>query len=678
MLVIVALAMTALVAMAGLIIDGGMAWSNRRQVQNAADAASLAGTRVLGLDLKWRAVNAGNPSPPAAPFPDADAAVCDAINNALAYNTNTGQAIPAIDCISGTEEAVYVDFDRNELGMVGDGVPSTAQGVRVIPTGASDTFLMGIVGISTIDVRADATALAGPAAPPLGLLMPFVVQNPLSPFVPGEPYEVRSESEGECGEASLHLATDLLQDAGITLAVAIDPGPAATQPAAAPGQPSVPIADPDSTTFIVRQTVSMTAENGAKILYTTDGSDPTTSTTSVQYSTPLTFTETTVLKAIAQKGGKSSDVGTYTYTQATPPADVTATPPDGTEFTTDITVTLATTTSGAVIYYTSDGSDPGTTSAVYIGPLTFTSTTQLKAIAVSTEGASSGVSTFNYVKDGDTLPPEATPPGGTEFETTQNVTLTSGTPGATIYYTLDGSAPTSSSSEYTGPLSLVATTTIRAFAIAGGVDSLAVEFTYTKTGEICPDLSAGNFGWVDFSGGSNSNADLVDDIENPEDSDIDWYYDLCASSADTNCRDVHETSDQADDHWRLEGTSGHRNVALRAACDLYLGQVIYVPIWDGFETMPKKPNGNNAVFHLIGFAAFRLDGVIDNRNNGDVSSDACGAGLNMGGTPNDKGFVGTYVDSFVGTQVAPCIPSADGTNPCSNLSNDAFTINLAE
>ena len=57
MLVIVALGLTVLIAMAGLIIDGGMALSNRRQVQNAADAASLAGTRVLGLDLKWRADN---------------------------------------------------------------------------------------------------------------------------------------------------------------------------------------------------------------------------------------------------------------------------------------------------------------------------------------------------------------------------------------------------------------------------------------------------------------------------------------------------------------------------------------------------------------------------------------------------------------------------------------------
>ena len=673
MLIIVALGMTALVAMAGLVIDGGMAWSSRRQVQNASDAASLAGTRVLGLDLKWRAVNAGNPSPPSAPFPNADAAVCDAINAALDYNTNGVQTIEDIDCVSGSDDAVYVDFGKNTLGQVGGGIPPSAQGVRVTAHGASDTFLMGVVGISEVTLATDSTALAGPAAPPLGQLMPFVVQNPLAPFAPGETYEVRSESEGECGEASLDLDLD---NAGIVLAAATEDQLSGVQ-LLAPAQPTVPIAEPGSSTFVATINVVLSAENGAKIFYTTDGSDPKASATRLQYSTSLTLTETTVLKAIAEKGGQQSDVGTYTYTQATPPEAVTATPGDGTEFATSVDVTLSTPTAGATIYYTTDGTDPTTSSSVYSTSLNFTESTQLQALAWKA-GASSGITTFVYTKDGDTLPPAATPPGGTEFETTLNVALASGTPGAVIHYTTDGSTPTASSPIYSSPLSLVATTTIRAYATADGVDSLVVEFTYTKTGETCPDLSSGNFGWIDFSGGSNSNADLIDDIEHPENADIGWYYDVCASSADTNCRDAHDTDDPADDHWRIEGTSGHRNVALRTACDLYLGQVIYVPIWDGFETITKKPNGNNAVFHLIGFAAFRLDGVIDNKNNGDVSADACGAGLSMGGTPNDKGFVGTYVDSFVGTQVAPCIPSADGTNPCSNLSNDAFTINLAE
>jgi nucleoid-associated protein YgaU len=675
MVVIVALGLTALVAMAGLVIDGGMAWANRRQVQNAADSASLAGTRILGLDLKWRAVNAANPSPPPAPFANPDAAVCDAVNNALAYNTNNAQSIAAIDCVDGSPDAMYVDFDKNELGQVGDGIPANAQGVKVVGHGASDTFLMGVIGISTIDVAADAIALAGPAAPPLGNLMPFVVQNPLGPFVPGEQYEVRSESAGECG-ASLELAS-AADDAGIVLAMAPIPDDAPPAGHAAPGQPTVPVATPDSTTFTTPISVSLAAENGAKIYYTTDGTDPQTSGSRIQYNSTLTFRSTTVLKAIAEHGGKQSDVGTFTYTQGTPPEAVTATPDDGSPFTTSITVNLSTTTIGSTIYYTTDGSNPTTTSAIYSSALNFSATTQVRAMAWK-DGIASAITTFNYVKDGDTQPPVADPPGGTSFETSLNVTLTSPTPGATVYYTVDGSDPTTSSSVVPHPLSLVSTTTVRAMASVGGVDSLIVDFTYTKTGVVCPDLSAGNFGWVDFSGGSNSNADLKDDITNPEDADIDWYYDECVGAGDTNCRDVHDAADAADDHWLLEGTSGHRDISMRLACDLYLGDVIYIPIWDGFETITKKPNGNNAVFHLIGFAAFRMDGTIDNKNDGDPSNDACGAGVNFGGTPNDKGFVGTYVDSFVGTQVAPCIPSPDGTNPCSNLSNDAFTINLAD
>ena len=330
MLVIVALALTTLVAMAGLVIDGGMALANRRQVQNAADSAALAGTRVLGLDLKWRAVNTGNPSPPAAPFANVDQEVCDAINDALTYNTNSAQSISAIDCYAGSDDAQYVDFDRNVLGRVGDGVPALAQGVRVSGTGQSGTFLMGVIGIDSIDVGADATALAGPGEPPLGNLMPFVAQNPLGPFIPGDQYQIRSEDEGECGTGSLdrHLA-DLAGASGVALASYVQPKTQDSPFAAAP--PSVPVADPSSSTFTTSITVTLTAENGAKIHYTTDGSTPTA--TSTMYSGSLTFTSTTTLKAIAKKGSQVSEIGTFNYTQGTPPELVTATPGDGTVFT---------------------------------------------------------------------------------------------------------------------------------------------------------------------------------------------------------------------------------------------------------------------------------------------------------------------------------------------------------
>ena len=49
-IVFVAIAMTAVMAMTALVVDGGFAYGEKRQVQNAADAASLAGMRVYWID----------------------------------------------------------------------------------------------------------------------------------------------------------------------------------------------------------------------------------------------------------------------------------------------------------------------------------------------------------------------------------------------------------------------------------------------------------------------------------------------------------------------------------------------------------------------------------------------------------------------------------------------------
>ena len=55
---------------------------------------------------------------------------------------------------------------------------------------------------------------------------------------------------------------------------------------------------------------------------------------------------------------------------------------------------------------------------------------------------------------------------GTVFYPTTNVALSCATEGATIYYTTDGSRPTASSTPYTGPIEVSATTTIKARAYA--------------------------------------------------------------------------------------------------------------------------------------------------------------------------------------------------------------------
>jgi hypothetical protein len=77
--------------------------------------------------------------------------------------------------------------------------------------------------------------------------------------------------------------------------------------------------------------------------------------------------------------------------------------------------------------------------------------------------------------------PTFTPTEGNFGETVQ-VTITTGTPGATIYYTTNGSTPTEGSPVYTGPITLTTTTTVKAMAAKGGMtNSDVASKTYTKS-----------------------------------------------------------------------------------------------------------------------------------------------------------------------------------------------------
>ena len=63
--------------------------------------------------------------------------------------------------------------------------------------------------------------------------------------------------------------------------------------------------------------------------------------------------------------------------------------------------------------------------------------------------------------------PTFSPAAGTYY-TPFDVTIKCGTSGASIYYTLDGSTPTTSSTKYTAPIRISATTTVKAIAAAEG------------------------------------------------------------------------------------------------------------------------------------------------------------------------------------------------------------------
>ena len=74
--------------------------------------------------------------------------------------------------------------------------------------------------------------------------------------------------------------------------------------------------------------------------------------------------------------------------------------------------------------------------------------------------------------------PSFTPAAGTYSEA-QNVTISCSTSGALIYFTSDGSLPTNSSNQYTEPIMVNETTTIKAIAYVGTTASSVASATYT-------------------------------------------------------------------------------------------------------------------------------------------------------------------------------------------------------
>ncbi len=179
--------------------------------------------------------------------------------------------------------------------------------------------------------------------------------------------------------------------------------------------------------------------------------------------------------------------GSGNTTPAPPPttAAPTFSPAPGT-YTTSQSITLSDTTTGAAIYYTTNGSTPTAAATRYSSPIAISSTTTIEAIAVATGYTSSAVATGTYTITAATQPAAATPtfsPAPGVYSSAQPVTLSDTTSGATIYYTTDGTTPTTASAQYNGAISVAADTTIKAIAAATGYSPSAVATgTYTISG----------------------------------------------------------------------------------------------------------------------------------------------------------------------------------------------------
>jgi hypothetical protein len=213
---------------------------------------------------------------------------------------------------------------------------------------------------------------------------------------------------------------------------------------------------------------------GVTIYYTTNLLTPTTNST--VYSSPQPVNRNLVFKAFgAETGYSNTDVvfGQYSLVQVAQPVFTPASGPiaNGT------TVSISCSTTGAAIYFTTDGSSPTTNSARYTNPITLQGDTKLSALALKPGYINSVVTSvfFDRVKamSPSYYPSQGPLAAGTVIE------ISNASPNSVIRYTLDGTAPSTNSPIYLSPLTFTNAITLSAVTFQSGLnpsDALSVFF----------------------------------------------------------------------------------------------------------------------------------------------------------------------------------------------------------
>jgi hypothetical protein len=102
---------------------------------------------------------------------------------------------------------------------------------------------------------------------------------------------------------------------------------------------------------------------------------------------------------------------------------------------------------------------------------------------------------FTYVSGPASTPQAATPvisPAAGSYPSSVAVSITDSTSGSTIYYTTNGTTPTTSSAKYTGAFTLTSSATVQAIAAASGfTNSAGASAAYTVTSVTAPNVNFG-------------------------------------------------------------------------------------------------------------------------------------------------------------------------------------------
>ncbi len=174
--------------------------------------------------------------------------------------------------------------------------------------------------------------------------------------------------------------------------------------------------------------------------------------------------------------GSSNEFSVYGLLANTPTAPPPVISPSGSNpqiFSGTQMVTITDAIAGATIYYTTNGTTPNSSSAVYSAAIPVSANETITAIASPSGYIQSPPASVTYQSATTPANPVFSLPSGT-YSGAQALTLSDTTPGAIIYYTVDGTTPTTASPVYAVPLSIPVSETVQAIAIAPGLFSSAV------------------------------------------------------------------------------------------------------------------------------------------------------------------------------------------------------------
>ena len=224
--------------------------------------------------------------------------------------------------------------------------------------------------------------------------------------------------------------------------------------------------------------VAITSSPGSMIYYSVQVGDeiPKKVSQFTPYQTPIEIEHTdSIVRAVAKSGGKDMSDMVTSLPFVVAAGKPTITVPAGVSVG-QARVDMASTTPGAMLYYTTDSSTPTTLSARYdpaLGVIIKTTRTVVKAIAATAGSASSAVAVSPQVMVACESP-SITPDGGT-FVDFAEVTLSSGVAGASVHFTEDGSEPDVTSAIFEFPFRVQKTgAVIKAVTVHPLLDTSAV------------------------------------------------------------------------------------------------------------------------------------------------------------------------------------------------------------